>query len=89
MSRQPLLSAVAADLIDLKVKPTDSFATLQRQFYRIMRRHGVKQGTKTATGGILCNNPDWQGAQDIFLARVASTYEWEMTCAKTPKDLRC
>lgn len=88
MKPTPSLAAVAKDLIDLKVKPTDSFASLRRRFFTIMRKHGVKQGTKIKGGGILCNNPDWQGAEDIFAARLRSAFEWAAICDEIPKDLQ-
>lgn len=82
-----LLGAVAHELINMPVKPEDSLHTLRQRFYSIMRKHGVKQGTETENGGRLCNNPDWQGAEDIFAARLHSELTMMALMHDVPKDL--
>lgn len=89
LTSNALLGPVTHELINLSVTPKDSLYSLRERFYQIMRKHGVKQGTKNSDGtGILRNNPDWQGAEDIFAATLSRELTMMALLSDVPKDLR-
>lgn len=81
------LSAVTKDIIAIKVKNTDSAATLRAQLYRVLRKHGIRKGTEQKDGSVLCDNFEWTGANAIFDHHVRASLEMERWFVKLPKDL--
>lgn len=83
------LDAVAQDIIHMPVdRETDSFNSIRNKFYDIMRKHSIKQGTKLPEGkGTVRNNPAWQGAEDMFIARVYGELQFQFSMSETPEDL--
>lgn len=82
------MSAVAKDIILLKFKPTMTLQQVESRFYRIMRKHGIKEGTKSGNGRIT-NNFEWTMCQILFLQRVQDYFVMNrfFVGTGTPKDL--
>ena len=87
--KKALLSKVFSDIQDLPIKNSDSFNKIRRKFYDIMRKHGIKQGTRNRNGSIAVNNPEWQAAEWLLEERIRNFVALELCldCFKTPKDL--
>ncbi len=83
------IGAVTQAIIGIKVAPTDSMDALRAQLYRVLRKHGIKQGTKLPGGGLQCNNYEWTGAMAIFDEHVTQERRLHYHLGEVPKDLRC
>ncbi len=82
------LAKVFKDIQDLQIKPSDSFNSIRRKFFDLMRKHGIKQGTKLPSGGTECNNPEWEACEQLLERKIVDSYTWERCSSfKTPKDL--
>lgn len=44
------------ELSDFKINPNVTLKKEVKRFYEILRKYGIKQGTKTETGSLICNN---------------------------------
>jgi hypothetical protein len=84
------LKAVGKDIVHFEDKEAAKKAVreLLEQFYDIMRKHGIKWGTKDddSCGGISGANFEWTLCKDSFIYRVTSLMEWEMLL-NPPDDL--
>lgn len=80
-----ILSDIAKDIINLKLEE-DNVKQAYTKFYRIMRKYGIKQGTKTKGGDILQCNPEWVMCEKLFQDRIDSTYQL-LSIFSCPKDL--
>lgn len=83
------LAKVFSDIQDIKIKKSDSFNTMRRKFYDVMRKHGIKQGTKNKHGQLMVNNPEWQASEFLFEEQIRSFVALTLCleCFETPKDL--
>jgi hypothetical protein len=82
------MSNVAKEIIDIKPDSEKTMSDLWNEFYDIMRKYGIKQGTKTPQGGCLCNNSEWTMCVTLFLQCVTGSIqldEW----FNVPEDLEC
>jgi len=83
------MSAVAEDIIGLKFKPKMTLLQVQKLFYKVMRKHGIKEGTKSGNG-ITIANFEWTMCKELFLSMLVSHFHIGPLCwAETPKDLEC
>ncbi len=81
------LSSLAEDIIKIKFKETDTARDMERKFFKVLRKHGIKKGRKSGNG-IIMNNFEWTVCRELFLDRVRSFFEWrEFDSDNTPKDL--
>lgn len=87
MAKKISFAAVAHDLVNMPVNQKDTLVALRKRFYRIMRKHNVKQGTRLPDGRIRCNNPEWQAAEDIYAQRVHSELNLMSLLNAVPNDL--
>lgn len=86
--KMPNLPKIFEDINSLKIKPSDSFNSVRRKFFDIMRKHSIKQGTKLPNGAIECNNPEWEACEQLLERKIIDSYTWERCSSfKTPKDL--
>jgi hypothetical protein len=64
------MKAVSKDIINAFNKKNTGELTLDqinKKFYRIMIKHGIKKGTKTDNGnGTTCNNFEWTMCKTLF-----------------------
>lgn len=84
------LQKASKDLMQLKLKKGMTLENCVKAFYKIMRKHRIKQGTKTKGGGVLRNNFEWTVCKQAFYLVLTSFFEMEdMFGNITPKDLKC
>lgn len=88
----PVISEVAKDIIQFKFKRTMTLGQCQIEFYKIMRKHGIKQGTpshneKGEEVGRLCNNFEWSMCKEMFIKSVGGFFTFEDLLGNVPKDL--
>lgn len=82
------LSKVFKNIQDLQIERSDSFNSIRRKFFDVMRKYGIKQGTKTKHGTEV-NNPEWEACEQLLERKIMDFYTWERcSCFKTPKDLQ-
>lgn len=87
------IRAVAKDILDLKFKRGDTLSSCLKQFYAIMRKHGIKQGTPTLNEkgeeyGRTCDNYEWTMCRILFESQLESFFMCENLFGKNiPKDL--
>lgn len=84
------MSAVAKDIIGLKLEPKMTLRQMEGKFFRIMRKYGIRRGTKNkGQAGVLMSNPEWVICQELFLERVQDCLQWMfLDFSRTPKDLQ-
>lgn len=83
------MSAVAKDIIKMKITKKDTFDSLWKKFYTIMRKHGIKHGTLSADGiGTIVANFEWTICRDCFFTRVQDYLQMEDLFREVPRDLR-
>ena len=81
------IAAVYKDVNSIKVNINDSFKDLLEKFYKVMRKHGIKQGTWTENGSRLSSNGEWCMCYQVFRVRVDSEWMWFTLLNEPPKDL--
>ena len=81
------LENVSRDLINLEFKETDTLKSVMNKFYSVMRKHGIKRGTKTKSGGITQDNYEWTICKSLFHNRVVDYFMMANIFDKSPKDL--
>lgn len=61
------MRAVAKDIILFNPKGADmTRKQAMSKFYKIMQKHGIKQGEWTEDGGRICNNFEWTMCLTLF-----------------------
>lgn len=85
------MKAVAKDIIMMKISRDDTVKQLETKFFKIMRKHGIKKGTRTGPNTITGNNFDWTMAHVLFRTRISCHFEHSLIFGQTriPKDLEC
>lgn len=83
------MRAVAKEIIMMKFEDGGTIIKKKRKFYSIMRKYGIKRGTKKGNA-ISTNNFEWTLCEDLFLERMKESIGFEMSLMfnKTPNDLR-
>jgi hypothetical protein len=81
------LDEIYCDIIHIKVKPTDSFESLLKKFYAVMRKWGIKQGTWSDNGSRCVNNAEWNMCYQVFKEHKILSYDLWMCLNTPPKDL--
>jgi hypothetical protein len=71
------MSLVAKDIIMMKVKPEDTLQSLSGKFYKILRKHNIKQmttvdGGKTYSG----NNFEYTMSKTLFVKMVCHSFDF-------------
>ena len=80
------MSTVAKDIILTKFKDGMTLLQVQKLFYKIMRRHGIKEGTKSGNGRIV-SNFEWTMCKELFIQTLDGYLKMEFFGFKTPRDL--
>jgi len=82
------MSTVAKDIIQLKFKPTMTLQQAETRFYGIMRKYGIKEGTKSGNSRTV-SNFEWTMCQILFLQRLHDYFVIDrfLFVNNTPKDL--
>jgi hypothetical protein len=85
---KPDMRKVAEDIITMKVGRDASVGSLEKEFYKIMRKHGIKWGKKTPkNSGSIGANFEWTMANALFRDRIVGQIELNMLL-DFPEDLR-
>lgn len=83
-----LFRDVARDIIMMDILSGDSFQDLYDKFFKILRKHNIKQCTKLKNGGSVGDNFEYTGAKEIFKMQIKAKLEWnEFADIKYPKDI--
>ena len=88
---QANMSEVAKDIIEIKLKKSDTLSGCLKKFYAVMEKHGIKQGTPTFNEegkrvGRKCNNFEWTMSIGLFHTHVNSFLELQ-DMFNVPKNL--
>lgn len=81
------LEKVGCDLVNIKFKEADTLKQVMEKFYLVMRKHGIKRGTKSKSGGIIQDNYEWTFSKALFQERVIDYFQMANIFDKLPKDL--
>jgi len=83
------ISLLAKDIINYKIDDNLSLKDIRNGFYKILRKHSIKQGTPNPKGnGRTRNTPEWVMANELFYSRVMSYLNISDIFGKgVPKDL--
>ena len=71
------MSQIGKDLVKIKFNKEKTLGALQKEFYQVMRKHGVKWGHR-AGNGIQGANFEWSLCQTFFIDRVVSFFNLEV-----------
>ena len=74
------------DIVAIKIDGKDSFNSLLKKFYDVMRKWGICQGTWTDNGRS-CNNAEWNMCYTIFQQHINLELTWYGLLNEPPKDL--
>ncbi len=82
------LKAVAEELTSIEITDDKTIKNLYEEFYAVMRKHGIKQGTKNESGGITMCNAEWSVCHTHFEKKIQLHFilHHMLNC---PKDLIC
>ena len=82
---------IAEEIIRLKFKDSDTFKSCWQKFFRIMRKHGIKQGTTYIVDGKVVGtsiaNYEWTLYKNLFLKRFENEMNFRSIIGMVPKDL--
>lgn len=83
------MRSVAHDIIHFNNKRDDmTHDQMMKKFYAIMKKHGIKQGEWSETGGRTCNNPEWTMCLHLMRdTHHLNTQLQDMFGHKMPKEL--
>jgi len=81
------IKRIAEDLITMRIEDKDSMEILKKKFYSIMRKYGIKRGTRVRKGVIQNNTYEWTICWKLFLDRIISKFETDDIFNGVPKDL--
>lgn len=81
------MSKVSKDIISIEINKEDSIEKIFKKFYSIMRKYGIKRGTKNKNG-ITQNNFEWTICTSLFLKQIQNGLDWGFLLWDYPKDLR-
>ena len=78
------MRAVAKDLIDVEISD-EIIKTLQDEFFRVMRKHGICEGEFVENGRVVAN-PEWTMCKTLFFNMIEDALQMAFFFA-APKDL--
>lgn len=82
------IGVIYNEVNSIDIKPTDTHKSSLDKFYKIMRKHGIKQGTWSEDGvGRILSNPEWVMFYDIFKSIIDKHYIFATLLKSPPKDL--
>jgi hypothetical protein len=77
------------EIVALSVNNNDTIGGLFDKFFDIMRRHGIKRGTRSKDGvGILCDNIEWTVCRTLFTSHIADALMMDFVLGIVPEDLK-
>ena len=81
------LDKLYKELYGIKMNHNDTIESLVNQFYDIMRKYGIKQGTWTGRGSRLVSNAEWNICWQVFLNNYQSSLNLACLLHEVPEDL--
>lgn len=85
-----IMRNVAKDIINISLDSNKTISDYTNEFYNIMRKYGIKQGTKNPFGpGIIHDNYEWTMARSLFLDQLSLAIKLELLTNDIPEDLEC
>jgi len=82
------LEAVAKDIIALRFKGSMTLNQLDKIFFDLMRKHGIKQGTKSKKGaGVTMCTFEWSMCRTLYMSQIQSYFTLNAIFKEVPKDL--
>lgn len=79
---------LAEAIIKTKFSEEDTILSIRKKFFKLMRKHGIKRGTKEGNG-IVQDNFEWTMAKTFFFSRLKEQLEFDLIFGNIPKDLEC
>lgn len=80
------LEEISKEIIQLKFKKSMTLSQVMNKFYSIMRKHGVKKGTKSSNGAVRMSNFEWSICWCLFQKQIESYFVFD-EMLNFPKDL--
>lgn len=80
------MSAVGRDIMNIKIDMDRTFNETMNDFYDIMRKHGIKQGTRNGNA-ITLNNFEWTMCFNLFIGRFDYELRFKSMIDGIPEDL--
>ena len=81
---------VAGEIIHITPDDDKTINDLWQEFYSIMRKYGIKQGTRSLDGvGIITSNYEWTMCVSLFIENTISYINFNSLLNEVPKDLEC
>ena len=80
------LDEVYSEIVKISLKHDDSLETITKNFYKIMKKHGICQGTWTPNGR-LTSNPSWVICINLFTNLIYKELELMLLLQIPPKTL--
>ncbi len=82
------MADVAEEIIGIRLTRETTLEQANNLFYLIMRKYGIKQGTKSGHG-TLCNNYEWTLCAALFDATVTMSFAIGIaSLCDAPEDLQ-
>lgn len=88
MEHIQFMNDVARDIILMKFKANDNIKDMYKQFYKIMKKYGIKQGMKNENGGIVVNNYVWSMCENLFHSQCTDHCVLFNALNSAPKEIR-
>ena len=84
------ISEISKDIIQIDFKKYNNIASAFNKFYSIMRKYGIKNGTKRkGEQGVLCSNFEWTCFEMQFIEQYCSYIRtYRLFNSDIPKDLQ-
>ena len=79
------LSNVYKDIISIKIEMTDSFDSVFKKFYAVMRKYGIKQGERTIVN--VNGGGEWCMCKQVLENHICNRLMWQTLLNEPPKDL--
>ena len=88
MEHIQFMNDVARDIILMKFKANDNIKDMYKQFYKIMKKYGIKQGIKNEYGDINVNNYVWSMCEKLFHFQCTDHCDLFNVLNFAPKEIR-
>jgi hypothetical protein len=82
------LNKIYMDILSIKIDSKDSFESMINKFYEVMRKHGIKHGTKTESGSICVVNAAWNMCWAVYISHKMTALDIWMLLSDVPNDLK-
>lgn len=81
------MKEIAKEIIEIKFKQEDTIQDCMDNFYQIMHKYNIKEGTATENGRTVANY-DWTMCLQLFKDMLSSHIDIEILLGNVPEDLK-